>query len=420
MSTVQKTMQLQPEYIENFIKDILSNIYKVDDETGEVSGIGATSPLYGVPQFELDAEGNQVLDAEGNPIPIYKQIPKLDDAGNVMKDADGNVITENETDIYGNPIQEVKGGVAPPDVVGFTDPQIRAIEMLAGKYDAEGNYIEGTGGLGAYKKSFDKAQDLMDLGLGAFQKAVGTPQFDAEGKPIYQKDAQGNTVFDSEGNPIQAMSGGFADPSQYKQFYNPYVEQVIDTTQADIQRAGDIQGIGQRAQMVASGAFGGSRQAVTEQEVQRNVEAQKAKTGGELRARAFENAIKMGQNAANLFGNLGTGIGSLATQQGALGESAQASFLKDVNALFNVGTLEQQQLQAQYDVDRAAQLEEAYEPFARFGFMRDIVSGLPSGVTGAAATYQPTLNPIGNIFSTASNIYKPGSGLAPTKNVSGA
>ena len=46
--------------------------------------------------------------------------------------------------------------------------------------------------------------------------------------------------------------------------------------------------------MVASGAFGGSRQAVTEQRVQRNVEAQKAKTGGELRSRAFENAVKMG------------------------------------------------------------------------------------------------------------------------------
>ena len=106
--------------------------------------------------------------------------------------------------------------------------------------------------------------------------------------------------------------------------------------------------------MVASGAFGGSRQAVTEQEVQRNVEAQKAKTGGELRSRAFENAVKMGQNAANLFGTLGQGIGSLATQQGALGESAQASLLKDVNALFNVGTLEQQRLQAEYDVDRAA------------------------------------------------------------------
>ena len=39
MSTVQKTMQLQPEYIEKFIKDILANVYQVDEETGEVTGI---------------------------------------------------------------------------------------------------------------------------------------------------------------------------------------------------------------------------------------------------------------------------------------------------------------------------------------------------------------------------------------------
>ena len=124
----------------------------------------------------------------------------------------------------------------------------------------------------------------------------------------------------------------------------------------------------------------------------------------------------MGQNASNLFGSLGTGIGSLATQQGALGESAQGSFLKDVNALFNTGTLEQQQLQAEYDVDRAAQIEEAYEPFSRFGFARDFISGLPGGVTSAAGAYTPNLNPVGNVFSTASNIYKnPGLGKVKEK-----
>jgi hypothetical protein len=354
MSEVQKQMTLQPEYIENFLKDLLANIYQVQrdddgnvvlDEAGNpiVTGIAAQSPLYGEPQF--DEDGN----------PIYQ------------KDADGNVITDQ----YGNPIQEVIGGVAAPDIIGFTDPQLRAMEMLGGRYDEDGNFIPGTEGTGKYQPYLDKAQEAMDLGLDAYRSAID-----------------------------------MADPSSYKKFYDPYVEEVIDATEKDIQRAGDIQGIGQRAQMVASGAFGGSRQAVTEQEVQRNVADQMAKTGGELRSRAFENAVKMGQNASNLFGSLGQGIGSFATQQGALGESAQSNFLKDVNALFNVGALEQQQLQAEYDVDRAAQIEEAYEPFSRFAFMRDIVSGVPGGVTQSAATYSPTLNPVGNIFSTAANIYQ--------------
>ena len=318
MAEVQKSMTLQPEYIENYIKDLLANIYNVDPDTGEVTGIASESPLYGKP----------VTDADGNP--VYQVDP---DTG------------EQVLDQYGNPIQEVTGGVAPPDVIGMTDPQLRAIEMMAGEYDEDGNYIEGTGGTGVADPYFDKAQGLMDLGKSFFEKAGGAAVFDADGNPVYQTDADGNTMYDADGNPMQMMSGGYGDPSSYKKFYDPYVEEVIDSTQADIQRAGDISGIGQRAQMVGSGAYGGSRQAVTEQEVQRNVADQMAKTGGELRSRAFENSIKMGQNAANLFGSLGTGIGSLATQQGALGESAQGSFLKDVNALFNTGALEQQQLQ---------------------------------------------------------------------------
>ena len=353
MAEVQKSMTLQPEYIEKFLKDLLANIYQVDEETGEVTGIAAESPLYGEPQF--DEDGN----------PIYE------------RDADGQIVTDQ----YGNPIQEVIGGVAAPDVIGLTDPQLRAMEMMGGQYDADGNFIPGTEGTGKADPYLDKAQDAMDLGLGAYKSATE-----------------------------------MLDPSAYKKFFDPYVEEVIDATQADIQRAGDQQGIGQRAQMVASGAFGGSRQAVTEQEVQRNVADQMAKSGGELRSRAFENAVKMGQNASQLFGTLGQGLGSFATQQGALGESAQGSFLKDVNALFNVGSLEQQQLQAEYDVDRAAQIEEAYEPFSRFAFMRDIVSGIPSGVTQSAASYTPNINPVGNIFSNAANIYSnPGLGKQVNK-----
>ena len=41
-------------------------------------------------------------------------------------------------------------------------------------------------------------------------------------------------------------------------------------------------------------------------------------------------------------------------QQAALGESAQAAAQRDINALFNIGGLEQAQRQSEYDVQRAA------------------------------------------------------------------
>ena len=59
-------------------------------------------------------------------------------------------------------------------------------------------------------------------------------------------------------------------PQGYQQFMNPYIDQVVDQSMQDLQRRADIerQRIGSGA--IQSGAFGGSRQAVAEQELQRN------------------------------------------------------------------------------------------------------------------------------------------------------
>ena len=62
----------------------------------------------------------------------------------------------------------------------------------------------------------------------------------------------------------------------------------------------------------------------------------------------------------------------------AAGEATQAAGSRDVNALFNLGTLEQQQSQAELDVQRSAAMENAYEPYQRLGFLSDIFRGVPS------------------------------------------
>ena len=112
--------------------------------------------------------------------------------------------------------------------------------------------------------------------------------------------------------------------------------------------------------------------------------------------------MKRGQGAGQLFQGLGTGIG-------ALGEATQALGAKDVNALFNVGSLEQGQLQAEYDVQRSGQLEQAYEPFGRFSFMRDILSGVPTSGTGLTSVGTPQASPFTNATNNA-NIYSAGGG----------
>ena len=357
-STV-KSMTLLPEYQEKFLKDLLANIYRVDEETGQVSGIASRSPLYGTPV--MDADGNQMYET---------------DDGTFTSD-----INLAKKDQYGEPIFAVEGGVAAPDVIRFTDAQKDALRLAQE-------------GIGSFEPFLEDARSAYDEGL----------------------------------ESIRGTDAAY-DPTSYKDFYDPFVEQVIDTTLSDIRRETDMERDRIAAQSIGAGAFGGSRQAVAEQELARNAADQMARTGAQLRSAAytgaqqqaqsaFENQMKRGQSAGQLFQTLGTGIG-------ALGEASQQLGQRDVNALFNIGQLEQAQLQREFDVQREGQLEEAYEPFARFSFMRDILKGQPGASTTLAATGVPQRGSLGNILAganTASAAAGGGQlfGLGSLMNVSGA
>tara|TARA_R100000935_G_scaffold50998_1_gene77242 strand:+ start:449 stop:1642 length:1194 start_codon:yes stop_codon:yes gene_type:complete len=371
---ITKNMNLLPEYQEKYLKDLLANIYQTNEETGEISGIATQSPLY----------GNPVLDEAGNP--MFEAL-----AGGFTSDA-----ALAKTDQYGTPIEGTEGGVAAPDVMRFTDAQTEALRRMTGYTDPETGEVVYESGVGTYKPFLEDSRGTFGKGIAALDSSMGA--YNPQGQIQY--DAQGNAQLDSQGQPVR--QGG------YKDFYDPFVEDVIDSTYADIDRAGAIENIGQRAQAVGSGAFGGSRQAVQESELQRNIMDQKARTGSQLRSAAytgaqtqaqsaFENQQKRGQSAGQLFQGLGSGIG-------ALGEATQALGMQDVNSLFNVGSLEQGQLQNEYDVQRAGQLEEAYEPFSRFSYMRDILSGVPSSGTSLAAAATPQASPLGGAMANANTI----------------
>jgi hypothetical protein len=277
----------------------------------------------------------------------------------------------------------------------------------------------------SYQPYLDKAFETFTSGSD-IAGAAGTSRYDPLGQIVYDTvtdPATGETTQVARTDPT---TGEPIREGGYKDFYDPFVEDVIDTTLAEIQREGDISKIGERAQAVGAGAYGGSRQAIAEQELQRNIADQKARTAAQLRSAAytgaqqqaqsaFENQQKRGIQSGQLFQGLGTGIG-------ALGEAAQNLGFQDVNALFNIGQLEQGQLQREYDVQRAGQLEEAYEPFARFSYMRDILSGVPSSGTSLAASATPTASPLANVMTNANlasgqNIF---GGLGSIKNTSGA
>ena len=184
------------------------------------------------------------------------------------------------------------------------------------------------------------------------------------------------------GSDILGMGVSAAMPDSTQAFMNPFVENVIDQNLADIQRQGDIarQQIGSRA--VQQGAFGGSRQAVAEQELQRNLADTFARQSAGLRAQAFESAQDRAQKASELFTKAG-----IATA--GLGEAQQAANLRDIQLLSGLGGQEQAQQQAELDALRQTSISRQFEPFQRLSFMSDIFRGVPSTATTLSTTTTP-------------------------------
>ena len=207
---LNQTQQLLPEYQEEFLKNLLSNIYQV----------------------ELDAAGNPLLDANGQPIvsgiaaesPLMG-VPVFDDQGNPVyeRDAQGNI----RTDFRGNPIQVVEGGVVPPDIAPFVTNQLEAIKLAES-------------GVGAYQPFFTSAEGTIGGAAGRIPGAAG--------------------MFTQGQAGLPATTGAY-DTSGYLSYYNPFTQQVVGQTAQDIANA--MQATGAAA---AGGGAGITREAVAAQQ----------------------------------------------------------------------------------------------------------------------------------------------------------
>lgn len=281
--------------------------------------------------------------------------------------------------------KDLLDGVPSAELAGFTPSQLEALKL-------------GASNVGAYQPMMDAGASTLNEGIGVYQDALG-----AYGKGV---------------DALDGTTGAF-DPQSYQDFMNPYTQEVIDTTSADINRQADMRRNQLTSNAIGQGAFGGSRGALQQSELTRNTADQQARTGAGLRSAgfdksmgnamsAFSDQMRRGQNASQIFGSLGSGIGSIGSglgdmgvRQGAMGEAAQAAGTRDVNSLFNLGSLEQGQIQAGYDVERQNALETAGEPFRRLGFMSDMFRGVPTSQGTMTMNSQPSPSPYSTFLGTA-------------------
>ena len=254
----------------------------------------------------------------------------------------------------------------------------------------------------SYQKSQD-AIDVPDIRIAGFtpdqQSAVTKTR---EGIGTFSPFIQGadRAVTDAIGRPSVDQTFG---PQGIASFMNPFTQGVIDTTLGDIARQGQIAQNQLAAGAVGQGAFGGSRQAIAQNELASSVLDQQAKTAGQLRAAGFESALQQARNLADAQIRERSLLGQLAGQQAGLGGLQQQLQQQDVASLLGIGSLQQGQAQALLDAARQGDLQQAYEPFQRLGFFSDILRGVPTASQTVTSTTAPTpslLSQIGGVAAT--------------------
>jgi hypothetical protein len=203
------------------------------------------------------------------------------------------------------------------------------------------------------------------------------------------------------------FSGGQFGNRAAEQYMNPYMQNVVDVQQREAQRQADIAGTQRNAQAVRSGAFGGSRQAITDAEAARNLATQK----GDIQAQGLNTSFQQAQQQFNAdqarrlqaqqlgeqSRQYGAGLGLQGLQTGlqaagTLGQLGGQQFQQgmDINKLQSAyGGMQQAQAQKGLDVGYQDFLNQQNYPYKQLGFMSDLLRGTPTGSSSVTNMYQP-------------------------------
>lgn len=226
---------------------------------------------------------------------------------------------------------------------------------------------------------------------------MGARQF-AGFDPLYQQgEAQAIAAANGVGRQQLGMAGeltgavaGYSptairpDAALTQQYFNPFEQQVVDTSLRDLESARQraVQQMGQQA--MASKAFGGSRHGVAEALTSGEYGKQAGSMISNLRNQGYQQALQLAQQqqlanqAAGLQGaqfRLGA-----AQQLGQLGQSQTAADMLAAQSLMGLGGARQQLAQQQMDAARNLGLE-------RLGIMQ---SALGLQMPGMGTTSQTT------------------------------
>lgn len=331
------------------------------------------------------------------------------------------------------------------DVQEFVKNQVAAGMPPETAYQVAGLTPAETAAIGAAQSGIGAYQPFLQAGEAAIQGGQNIVT-QAAVPSLRQAETTTGQTQDIINQAAQLAAAQRAVPYTYQQAaaqtargigaFNPFEEQVVQRSLADIARQAGLQQQGVAARAVGSGAFGGSRQAVAEQELFRNALEQMGRTSGQLRQAGFDAAmarrlqeaqlmgnlglqfgqlgqadvsqlgdlagrqLALGQGLGSLaaqLGNFGTNLGQLGVQQAGIGEIGQNIRQNQINAALQAGNIQRGVAQAGLDATRLTNVQAQQYPYQQFGFLSDIYAGIPTSQSTVTASSAPQVSP----FQTA-------------------
>ena len=236
-------------------------------------------------------------------------------------------------------------------------------------------------------------------GLGALQFDPTTGQVTGAGAGTgiagYQPYLTGAAGLTGTGAGAATQAGSIAS------YMSPYTTNVIQAMKDQMADVKAQQDIGRNAQAVGAGAFGGARQGVQ----QSVADTEYNRMIGQMVAQQTGQAFGQGQSARqqDYMNQMG-----LAQAQPQLAQ-------QNIQGIMGLGQQEQQYRQALKDTTSAQNKMALYEPYQRYGFMGEQLTGLMGGYPGGTRmTDQPAASPMQNLLGMGIGA---GLGYAGMKNM---
>ena len=276
-------------------------------------------------------------------------------------------------------------------------------ERIAGFNPMEQNAFGGIGSLGIPQPY----QQGVDAGAYGLDQSMGMGQ---QGYDDMMQFQPGMTRLGQEAGNVRQWT----DPGVAQSYMNPYMQNVTDITQRNLERQGaqQLQQLG--GQAGTAGAFGGSRHGLAESQVRRDTRQQSADARTQGLAEAYSQGIgafgddrkalydSRGQQAdfygaqAGMAGDANklyqSGIGSLMTHAGQMadmGQMGQNMDLARLQAQMAAGNMQRQHSQANLDVGYQDWQAQQNHPQNQMNWMANILSGLPQAPTGVQDRQTP-------------------------------